>query len=103
MPASVRHFVVDVPDKPLDMGFLETVAAIASAFPEHLQMAVFSATIPQCLEPFLRKTMDHPTELALCPQSVIAELVANILIAACGRDKNEQLYQLEPMGHPFLV
>ncbi|OAU56900.1 DEAD/DEAH box helicase [Lacticaseibacillus rhamnosus] len=103
VPASVRHFVVDEADMTLDMGFLETVDAIASSFPEHLQMAVFSATIPQKLEPFLRKYMDHPTVIELKPQSVIADTVENILIAAKGRDKNELIYQLVTMGHPFLV
>ena len=103
VPASVRHFVVDEADMTLDMGFLETVDAIASSFPEHLQMAVFSATIPQKLEPFLRKYMDHPTVIELKPQSVIADTVENILIAVKGRDKNELIYQLVTMGHPFLV
>jgi ATP-dependent RNA helicase CshB len=103
VPSSVRHFVVDEADMTLDMGFLETVDAIASSFPDHLQMAVFSATIPQKLEPFLRKYMDNPTTIELKPQSVIADTVENILIAAKGRDKNELIYQLVTMGHPFLV
>ncbi len=87
VPSSVRHFVVDEADMTLDMGFLETVDAIASSFPDHLQMAVFSATIPQKLEPFLRKYMDNPTTIELKPQSVIADTVENILIAAKGAIK----------------
>lgn len=71
------------------MGFLETVDAIALSCSEHLQMAVLLATSSQKLEPFLRKYMEDPTVIEQKPQSVIADTVENILIAAKGRDKNE--------------
>lgn len=47
-------FVVDEADMTLDMGFLETVDKIASSLPKELQFLVFSATIPQKLQPFLK-------------------------------------------------
>ncbi|KRM71543.1 DEAD/DEAH box helicase [Lacticaseibacillus brantae] len=96
-------FVVDEADMTLDMGFLNEVDKIASSFPEDLQMLVFSATIPQKLQPFLKKYMANPTMIEIKPKSVIADNVENWLIAAKGRDKNQLIYQLLTIGQPFLV
>lgn len=51
-----KTFVVDEADMTLDMGFLETVDKIAGSLPKDLQFMVFSATIPQKLQPFLKNT-----------------------------------------------
>ena len=53
-------FVVDEADMTLDMGFLSTVDKIASRLPQQLQFLVFSATIPQKLQPFLKKYLSNP-------------------------------------------
>ncbi|WP_390404987.1 DEAD/DEAH box helicase [Lacticaseibacillus jixiensis] len=100
---TAKTFVVDEADMTLDMGFLSAVDAIASTFPKDLQMLVFSATIPQKLQPFLKKYMANPTVYEIKPQSVIADTVDNWLIAAKGRDKNQLIYQLLTIGQPFLV
>jgi ATP-dependent RNA helicase CshB len=100
---TAQTFVVDEADMTLDMGFLNQVDQIAATFPKDLQMLVFSATIPQKLEPFLKKYMANPTIFTLKPQSVIADTVDNWLIAAKGRDKNQLIYQLLTIGQPFLV
>lgn len=98
-----KMFVVDEADMTLDMGFLTTVDQIASLFGEDLQMAVFSATIPQKLQPFLKKYMQNPTTIELKPKSVIADTVANWLLAVPSRDRNATIYKLLTMGEPFLV
>ena len=53
-------FVVDEADMTLDMGFLDTVDKIASTLPKDVQILVFSATIPQKLQPFLKKYLTNP-------------------------------------------
>ncbi|WP_461214340.1 DEAD/DEAH box helicase [Lacticaseibacillus sp. GG6-2] len=100
---TAETFVVDEADMTLDMGFLSAVDSIAATFPKNLQMLVFSATIPQKLQPFLKKYMANPTIIEIKPQSVIADTVDNWLIAAKGRDKNQLIYQLLTIGQPFLV
>lgn len=100
---TVKTFVVDEADMTLDMGFLDTVDKIASAFPEDLQMMVFSATIPQKLEPFLKKYLNNPLLITLKPQSVIADTVDNWLIAKKGGNTNELIYKLLTVGHPYLA
>src|SRR5699024_8916180 len=52
--------VVDEADMTLDMGFLDQVDKVASRMPEKLQMMVFSATIPEKLQPFLKKYTENP-------------------------------------------
>jgi ATP-dependent RNA helicase CshB len=100
---TVQTFVVDEADMTLDMGFLDTVDKIASTFPAELQMEVFSATIPQNLQPFLKKYMSNPLVIELKPQSVIADTVDNWLIAKKGGNTNELIYKLLTVGHPYLA
>lgn len=100
---TVKTFVVDEADMTLDMGFLDTVDKIASTFPKKLQMMVFSATIPQKLQPFLKKYMANPLVIELKPKTVIADTVDNWLIAKKGKDVNEIIYHLLTIGEPYLV
>ncbi|KRM95723.1 DEAD/DEAH box helicase [Loigolactobacillus rennini] len=95
-------FVVDEADMTMDMGFLNEVDKIAATFSEELQMLVFSATIPQKLEPFLRKYMKHPVVEKLKPASVISPTIKNWLISTRGRDKNHLIYRLAKSTNPYL-
>ena len=52
--------IVDEADMTLEYGFLPDVDALAGRMKDHLQMMVFSATIPQSLRPFLKKYMKNP-------------------------------------------
>ncbi|GBG94566.1 DEAD/DEAH box helicase [Ligilactobacillus salitolerans] len=98
-----RHFVVDEADMTLDMGFLKDTDAIASAMPENLQMLVFSATIPEKLQPFLRKYMSNPVTVVVENQAIISPTVDNWLLSTKGRDRNQLIYQLLTLGEPYLV
>ncbi len=44
---TASQLVIDEADMTLDMGFLDVVDNIAASFGKHVQMMVFSATIPQ--------------------------------------------------------
>ncbi|MCB5955099.1 DEAD/DEAH box helicase [Enterococcus sp. CWB-B31] len=96
-------FVVDEADMTLDMGFLEEVDQIAGRLPAHLQMMVFSATIPEKLRPFLKKYMENPVVEHIKPKAVISETIDNWLISTKGKDKNRLIYQLLTIGHPYLA
>lgn len=98
-----QTFVVDEADMTLDMGFLSIVDDIASRMPEDLQMMVFSATIPQNLEVFLRKYMTGPQRIVIENKEVIGSNIHNYLINTKGKDRNELTYQLLTLGHPFLA
>ncbi|MFC6314039.1 DEAD/DEAH box helicase [Lapidilactobacillus achengensis] len=99
----VRFLVIDEADMTLDMGFLNQVDAIASKMPAALQTAVFSATIPDKLQPFLRKYLHAPEQIKLAPKSVINPQVENWLFATGGKNKAELVAQLLTIGQPYLA
>ena len=96
-------FVVDEADMTLDMGFLSTVDKIASRLPQQLQFLVFSATIPQKLQPFLKKYLFNPVMEQIKTKTVISDTIDNWLVSTKGRDKNEQVFQLTKTLQPYLA
>lgn len=79
-PHTATTFVVDETDQMLDMGFIEEVDGIASSMADDLQMLVFSATVPENLQPFLRKYMNNPRHVHVQPEKLAAEKVTHQLI-----------------------
>ena len=96
-------FVVDEADMTLDMGFLETVDRIAARLPKDLQFLVFSATIPQKLQPFLKKYLSNPVMEQIKIKTVIADTIDNWLLSTKGRDKNTQIYEISQLLQPYLA
>ncbi len=100
---TAQTLIVDEADMTMDLGFLATVDEIASRMREDLQMMVFSATIPQQLEVFLNKYMVSPKVITIEPKNILAEKIDNYLINTHGRKREELVYQLLTMGHPYLA
>lgn len=100
---TAKQLVIDEADMTLDMGFLPTVDQIAGRMPTDLQMMVFSATIPEQLQPFLKKYMANPVVEKIPVATVINPNVDNWLINTKGRDRNQLIYQLLTMGEPYLA
>ncbi|MFC6175725.1 DEAD/DEAH box helicase [Companilactobacillus huachuanensis] len=100
---NVERFVVDEADMTLDMGFLDDVDHITSKLPDNREMMVFSATIPQKLEPFLNKYMHGPQRVEIKNGTIIPRNVNNWLMSSHGRDKKQMIYQLITLGEPYLV
>ena len=100
---TAQAFVVDEADMTLDMGFLHEVDQIAGRLPKRLQMLVFSATIPERLRPFLQKYMDNPVVEEIKAKAVISDTIENWLIQTKGQSKNQLIYQVLTLGHPYLA
>ncbi|WP_117283215.1 DEAD/DEAH box helicase [Streptococcus intermedius] len=96
-------FVVDEADMTLDMGFLITVDKIASSLPKDLQFLVFSATIPQKLQPFLKKYLSNPVIEQIKTKTIISDTIDNWLISTKGRDRNAQIYEITQLLQPYLA
>ena len=96
-------FVVDEADMTLDMGFLITVDKIASSLPKDLQFLVFSATIPQKLQPFLKKYLSNPVIEQIKTKTVISDTIDNWLISTKDRDRNAQIYEITQLLQPYLA
>ncbi|HEO2817797.1 TPA: DEAD/DEAH box helicase [Streptococcus agalactiae] len=96
-------FVVDEADMTLDMGFLDTVDKIAGSLPKDVQILVFSATIPQKLQSFLKKYLTNPVMEKIKTATVIADTIDNWLLSTKGRDKNAQILELSKLMQPYLA
>ncbi|HEN4561204.1 TPA: DEAD/DEAH box helicase [Streptococcus agalactiae] len=96
-------FVVDEADMTLDIGFLDTVDKIAGSLPKDVQILVFSATIPQKLQPFLKKYLTNPVMEKIKTATVIADTIDNWLLSTKGRDKNAQILELSKLMQPYLA
>lgn len=100
---TVKTLVVDEADMTLDMGFLAEVDAIAGRMPENLQTLIFSATMPQKLQPFLKKYLNNAHFEAIPVSTVIADTIDNWLLAKKSRDRGDVIYRLLTLGTPYLA
>ena len=96
-------FVVDEADMTLDMGFLTDVDKIASAFGKKVQMLVFSATIPQKLQPFLKKYLHNPLMQTIANKTVISDTIENWLVSTKGSSHNQLLLALTKAINPYMA
>ncbi|MEY8458635.1 DEAD/DEAH box helicase [Lactococcus ileimucosae] len=96
-------FVVDEADMTLDMGFLTDVDKIAASFGKKVQMLVFSATIPQKLQPFLKKYLNNPVMEKIATKTVISDTIENWLISTKGLSHNQILLQLSKATNPYMA
>lgn len=100
---TASQLVIDEADMTLDMGFLDVVDHIAASFGKDVQMMVFSATIPQKINVFLKKYMDNPVIEEIPVSTIISPTIDNWLISTKGQDKNQLIYKLLTIGEPYLV
>lgn len=95
--------VLDEADMTLDLGFIEEVDQVAGTLPKDSQFLVFSATIPQKLQPFLQKYMNSPIMIEIENKEIISDLVSNWLISTKSKDRFDVIYELLTIGTPYLV
>ncbi len=95
--------VVDEADQMLDMGFIEDVDKVAGKMAEELQMLVFSATIPEKLQPFLRKYMSQPRHVHVQPEVLAAKAVKHQLVPVRHKDKMTVLKDVVKHINPYLA
>lgn len=87
----------------LDMGFIEDVDKVAGKMAEELQMLVFSATIPEKLQPFLRKYMSQPRHVHVQPEVLAAKAVKHQLVPVRHKDKMTVLKDVVKHINPYLA
>ncbi len=96
-------FVVDEADQMLDMGFIEEIDPAASLMPDNLQMMVFSATIPEQLQPFLRKYMKNPRHVHVKPEQTAPAKMKHQFILVKHRDRTELTVHLAKSLRPYFA
>ncbi|GAE24730.1 ATP-dependent RNA helicase YqfR [Halalkalibacter wakoensis JCM 9140] len=95
--------VVDEADQMLDMGFIADVDKVASRMAESLQMMVFSATIPEKLQPFLKKYMTDPRHVQVEPKHVTATKIEHRIVPLRHRDKISFVVDIAKSINPYLA
>lgn len=98
-----KILVIDEADMTFDAGFLEQVDQIAGTMPKDLQMAVFSATIPEKLTPFLKKYLENPIIIDLTKHQPTPNRLTHYLLKAKHRDKNLLLLKIMEAINPYLA
>lgn len=95
--------VVDEADLAFDMGFIEDIDGFASHMPDKLEMFVFSATIPERLQPFLKKYMDAPVHVHMNDKRPVAEGIDFVLVPIRSKSRNKRLLDVLEGINPFLA
>ncbi len=95
--------VVDEADLAFDMGFIEDIDGFASKMPENLEMYVFSATIPEKLQPFLKKYMDSPIHIQMNDKRPVAEGIDFMLVPIRSKSRNRRLLEVIQGINPYLA
>jgi len=95
-------FVIDEADMALEIGFLDDVDKIAALMGDHLQMLVFSATIPEKIRPFLRKYMSQPAEIFIKPKELSSLNIEHIFIPVKSKDNKTNLIDLMKAINPYI-
>jgi ATP-dependent RNA helicase CshB len=95
--------VVDEADVMLDMGFIQEVDQLASRMKEDLQMLVFSATIPEKLQPFLKKYMQNPKFVEAQGERATKHKTEHIIVPVRHREKLDLLEEVTKAINPYLA
>ncbi len=95
--------VIDEADLAFDMGFIEDIDGFASHMPENLEMYVFSATIPERLQPFLKKYMESPVHIQMNDKRPVAENIDFVLVPIRSKSRNARLLDVVKGINPFLA
>ncbi|MFZ4452005.1 DEAD/DEAH box helicase [Salibacterium aidingense] len=101
--SAVEMLVIDEADQMLDMGFIEDIDPVAARMPDTLQMLVFSATIPEQLQPFLRKYMSSPRHVQVQPEHAAPAAIDHYFIPLKHRDRTGVTVQLAAQLRPYFA
>ncbi|MFG6148498.1 DEAD/DEAH box helicase [Halobacillus sp. B23F22_1] len=99
----VKSFVLDEADLMLDLGFIEDVDQILLRMNEDLQLLVFSATIPERLQPFLKKYLVNPTHIEIKDDKPSPETMEHRLVALRHKEPADVIFEISKSIQPYLA
>lgn len=99
---TATRFVIDEADMTLEFGYLEVLDEVLGKMREDLQMLVFSATIPQELQVFLRKYMKNPELVQVDEKKASSDHVNHYLIPTKHKDRYEVLRSIMNIIDPYI-
>ncbi|UOQ42500.1 DEAD/DEAH box helicase [Halobacillus salinarum] len=100
---TVKAFVIDEADLMVDLGFMEDVDQILIHTNPEVQIMVFSATIPERLQPFLKKYLDNPTHIQIQDQKPAPESMEHRLIPLRHKHPADIIIEISKTIQPYLA
>lgn len=99
----IKSFVLDEADLMLDMGFIEDVDKILLKSNQAVQLLVFSATIPERLQPFLKKYLENPEHIKIEDNHLSPETMEHRLVPLRHRSPGEMIHRISETIQPYLA
>lgn len=99
---TARTVIIDEADMTMEFGFLEDVDQILSHMKDDTTIEVFSATIPENLQPFLKKYLHNPEIIQIDTNTDFASQVTNYLVPARHMSYEEKLLQVLLAINPYI-
>jgi len=100
---TARIFVVDEADMTLDEGFLNDVDMVAATLSKEVQMLVFSATIPEQIQPFLRRYLQNPENVFVDTLADHNLSISHYFIKTKEQERSLRLQELLEALNPYLA
>jgi len=95
-------FVLDEADMALEDIYLEDIDKIASIFGNTTQMTLFSATLPQDVQNFIRQYFRVYESISVMPEDVLNLSIAHYFVKTKQRDKLDVLSEVLSAINPYL-
>lgn len=99
---TAKMVVIDEADMTLEFGFLEDIDNILSKMDDQVQVMVFSATIPEMLEPFLKKYLHNPLWIQIDSNSSYQSDVEHVLVPCKHKTYAQKCLEILPAIQPYV-
>lgn len=102
---SIYHasaFVIDEADLMVELNFLEPIDELLVRAKQDIQVLVFSATIPQQLNPFFKKYLGQPKHIKI-EDSITPDAMSHHMIALKHKSLSEKIAQISEVIQPYVA
>lgn len=99
---SATSFVIDEADLMLDFRFIDTIDELLVRSKKDVQLLVFSATIPQQLQPFLKKYLAQPIHIKI-ENGISPEKMEHRLIEIKHQDIVNKIMDISEVIQPYVA
>lgn len=99
---TISLHIIDEMDMMLDYGFIPEVNEIASRLQDHTQFLLFSATLPQGMNAFVKKYLRHPLELRV-DEKILKPRIQHVLIHRKHMSVSESVLDVLTAINPLLA
>ncbi|MBI9009729.1 MAG: DEAD/DEAH box helicase [Tenericutes bacterium] len=100
---TAKYFIIDEADMTLDKNFIEEMSFILDVLDKTAVKAVFSATIPEYLKPFLKKYLDDPAVIDVHPQEVSSLNIKHLFVKTREQKRFNTLEKIFNTINPYLA